>query len=635
MGEPTIEARLAAVPELVFRRAVLVLAEPATTVRDAIRAALPLVSYALARANDDAALAHTLAARIEEAATSTAQVASLVTWALDAPEPDAATAAGRGDGVAPRLFGARLEGAVIAVRDASGADGDAARRIVEALAVGFVATLREDLRAGRMTAGLTDMTFPTPASTSADALAGAADADAVFATGAASGARTDRVASTIAGAFEHRPEATRAPATGDRTGAARAAPRSRAAETRRPSMRRTTSGFVLSLWIGIGTGLLVFGVWPKSDRGADAAVEPAAAAVARAPGDDAPPPPAAPGETPLAEHASPGTDAGVHRTVLFVGRDQTTAMRMANELAHVGRDAPSHATVEVRDTPSAVEALLAARPVGAGVAAILRYDTLDRARQPRASMGEAGKAQGTSLRVVAPLFTEEVHLVVRRDSPLGHVHDIRDRRIATGLAGSETEITVAALYDRLFDAALPASTRAFATASAAIDALLRDSTIDVVALVDGRPAAALAALDEATRARLRLLSLDPDHPTTRRATRAYLPAVIDRATYPGWLDADVATLAVMSFLVTSSRQDAAGREAVLALPALLCPGLPALRQVGHPKWGELQPGTTLPTGIPPFDGAGAAFATFTACAAPSLSASPARQAAERTRFTMR
>ncbi len=54
------------------------------------------------------------------------------------------------------------------------------------------------------------------------------------------------------------------------------------------------------------------------------------------------------------------------------------------------------------------------------------------------------------LRVIMPLYNEEIYFVVRADSPLQYVHDIRGARINTGPIGSGTALTTTTLYRSMF-----------------------------------------------------------------------------------------------------------------------------------------------------------------------------------------
>ena len=56
------------------------------------------------------------------------------------------------------------------------------------------------------------------------------------------------------------------------------------------------------------------------------------------------------------------------------------------------------------------------------------------------------------LRVILPLYNEEIYFIVREDSPLNYVHEIRNAKINAGELGSGTALTTTTLYRLMFNA---------------------------------------------------------------------------------------------------------------------------------------------------------------------------------------
>ncbi|HSI56130.1 MAG TPA: TAXI family TRAP transporter solute-binding subunit [Ideonella sp.] len=223
---------------------------------------------------------------------------------------------------------------------------------------------------------------------------------------------------------------------------------------------------------------------------------------------------------------------------------------------------------------------------------IVHYDALQAARRDPAA----------ALRIVSPLFPEEIHLVVRADSPLNFIHQIRHSAINVGPGVAGGTPTGALLYERLFGTPLPATQARSLSWPGALAALAAGTT-DVAVLVDAQPSAWLAELPPATRAGLKPLALDPARPESRRALQSFLPATLREPLGPRAASgAGTRTLAVMSFLVASEAGPAAASapaaDALIPLAQGLCRELPALRRDGHPKWREVQPALELPVGWP-------------------------------------
>jgi TRAP transporter TAXI family solute receptor len=192
------------------------------------------------------------------------------------------------------------------------------------------------------------------------------------------------------------------------------------------------------------------------------------------------------------------------------------------------------------------------------------------------------------LRVVLPLYNEEIYFVVRADSPLNFVHEIRGQRINAGELGSGTALTTSTLYRLMFSDALTEATTTFLSNEDALLKLIDEKSVDVVAIVAGQPAKILADMKPEARQFIRLLKVDPQQPSTRAALRTYFPATVRASSYPNILAEDVAGFAVRAFLVTYDYNVKHSRDALAALAQSLCQNFAALQSKGHPKWREVQ-----------------------------------------------
>jgi hypothetical protein len=198
------------------------------------------------------------------------------------------------------------------------------------------------------------------------------------------------------------------------------------------------------------------------------------------------------------------------------------------------------------------------------------------------------------LRVLTPLFPDTVLFVVPADSPLKFIRDLRGRRLSIGPVQGDGSYTVRAIYRQLFGAEL-AEPRQLDDDQALAE-LVGFRSIDAMAVVVPRASTWWESLEPRTAQRLRLLTLDPNHPTDRRLLQALgTPAVRTAANATRRTSATTPT--VMSFLVAPGEGDA-DAERLTAMANSLCRELPALRRKGHPQWLELQPAAQLDTGWP-------------------------------------
>jgi TRAP transporter TAXI family solute receptor len=192
------------------------------------------------------------------------------------------------------------------------------------------------------------------------------------------------------------------------------------------------------------------------------------------------------------------------------------------------------------------------------------------------------------LRVVVPLYNEEIYFVVRADSNLHWVHEIHGQRINAGETGSGTALTTSTLHRLLFGEAMPDATTTFLSNEAALIKLIDDKTVDVVAIVAGQPAKLLVEMKPEARQFIRLLKVDPTHPSTRAALKTYFAATVRAESYPNILAEDVPAFAVRAFLVTYDYNLDKTKQSLAKFTRALCRNFGTLQSKGHPKWREVQ-----------------------------------------------
>jgi hypothetical protein len=301
----------------------------------------------------------------------------------------------------------------------------------------------------------------------------------------------------------------------------------------------------------------------------------ASAAPAPAPRVAAAPADAAASAVPAAAPAP----ANVGRFEVLAIAGDATQSRIARELA-AAMSAESH-TGTVVGLPAGAALLGALKAPGR--LAMMRYDALRTARGTAAP----------PLRVLTPLFPEAVLFVVRADSPLKSVHDLKGRRLSIGPAAGDDARTVRAVYRGLFGA--PPKDPPALGRDAALAELVAFRSIDAMAVVVPDAAQWWASLDPGTARRLRLLVLDQNHPTGRSLLKS--PGMATLKVNPARKGKPTATPAVMTFLVASGDGDA-DVERLTAMARSLCQALPRLREQGHPQWRDVQFVAPADTGWP-------------------------------------
>ena len=192
------------------------------------------------------------------------------------------------------------------------------------------------------------------------------------------------------------------------------------------------------------------------------------------------------------------------------------------------------------------------------------------------------------LRVIMPLYNEEIYFVVRADSPMNFVHEIKDAKINAGPIGSGTALTTATLYRLMFNETLPEARASFQTNEEALVKLISDKSVDVVALVLGQPAKLLTDMKPEVREFIKLLKVDPNHPTTKSALRTYFPAIVRATNYPNLINENIAAYSVKAYLVTYDYNLKDTKSYLARFARSLCQNFAALQTSGHPKWKEVE-----------------------------------------------
>lgn len=194
----------------------------------------------------------------------------------------------------------------------------------------------------------------------------------------------------------------------------------------------------------------------------------------------------------------------------------------------------------------------------------------------------------TPLRLILPLYNEEIYFVARRDAPFDHVHEIRDKRIAMGPLGSGTALTSATLYRALFGAGVADDKARFVSNEEGLSSLVTDRSVDVVIVVAGQPAKVFSEMKPEARSLIKLLRFDPGAPGGEEVLKTYFNATIRQSNYPNLLTEDVPSLAVKAFLITYNYEQAHTRQYLADFARSLCDNFGRLQAEGHPKWKEVK-----------------------------------------------
>jgi TRAP transporter TAXI family solute receptor len=208
---------------------------------------------------------------------------------------------------------------------------------------------------------------------------------------------------------------------------------------------------------------------------------------------------------------------------------------------------------------------------------------LDRAAGGNAEAGRIIRP----LRVILPLYNTEIHYVVRADSPLNYLHDIRNAKINGGLLGSGAALITHTLYRMMFGGPIPEANASFLSNEEALVKLISDKSVDVVVVAAGQPAPLIANMKPEAQKFIKLLKFDPEHPSSKLPLTVYSHSVVNASSYPNLLRESFTTIAVGAFLVTYDYNLEGTINNLVRFSRSLCQSFSTLQAQGHPKWREV------------------------------------------------
>lgn len=191
------------------------------------------------------------------------------------------------------------------------------------------------------------------------------------------------------------------------------------------------------------------------------------------------------------------------------------------------------------------------------------------------------------LRVILPLYNTEIHYIVRADSPMNYLHDIRDAKINGGLVGSGAALITHTLYRMMFNGPMPEANASFLSNEEALVKLIGDKSVDVVVVAAGQPAPLIANMKPEAQKFIKLLKFDPNHPSSRQPLTIYSYSTVNAASYPNLLTESFTTIAVGAYLVTYDFGLESTVNHLTRFARALCQNFSTLQSQGHPKWREV------------------------------------------------
>lgn len=272
---------------------------------------------------------------------------------------------------------------------------------------------------------------------------------------------------------------------------------------------------------------------------------------------------------------------------IVTGSERGTYIEIGRDLAKYVAD-PAGIDLEVLSSKGSAENVQRMRYEPGVKFALVQSDVyqafLDQSKGGSAEAGEIIRP----LRLIMPLYDEEIYFVTRADSPLKFIHEIKGKKIGVGAIGSGTALTSGTLYRLMFNEGIAPANAQYLSNEDALVKLTVDKSIDVAIIVAGQPAKLFTGMKAGASQFIKILQLDPKAPETARAMKTYFPATLRAASYPTWLTADVPTLTVKAFLVTYDYGLQTTTKNLVSFADSICSNFSTLQAQGHPKWKEVK-----------------------------------------------
>lgn len=208
--------------------------------------------------------------------------------------------------------------------------------------------------------------------------------------------------------------------------------------------------------------------------------------------------------------------------------------------------------------------------------AIVQYDVL----QHEDKSGFFRKNKSKDIKMVFPLYDEEIHILARKGSDINTFADLMDKKVVVGVENSGTWISMSNLQRK--------TKMRWNSVAKGFDDGLKDliaGKADALVYVAGSPTKKLGRLSEGASSFIKLIPI----PVNAELSKIYTPTTIKANVYD-WIEEDVQTYSIKSILVSyNSQKGTKEYKAINKLVKIILTNLDDLKSLGHPKWKEVCP----------------------------------------------
>ena len=169
--------------------------------------------------------------------------------------------------------------------------------------------------------------------------------------------------------------------------------------------------------------------------------------------------------------------------------------------------------------------------------------------------GKGNPEDKIAIRSLGAIYTNHMHFITHKDSPIRTVHDLKGKRVSTGSPGSGTEVKTTKILAAFGIHVDKDIKRERLGANESVNAF-KDRKLDVIGWDGGIPTGAVLDLAATPGLSIKMIPCaEALADLEKKYPGSYYPTIIPKGTYPG-IDDDVPSIGHTNLFITMAKMDA-------------------------------------------------------------------------------
>jgi len=169
--------------------------------------------------------------------------------------------------------------------------------------------------------------------------------------------------------------------------------------------------------------------------------------------------------------------------------------------------------------------------------------------------GKGNPEDKIAIRSLGAIYTNHMHFITHKDSPIRTVHDLKGKRVSTGSPGSGTEVKTTKILAAFGIHVDKDIKRERLGANESVNAF-KDRKLDVIGWDGGIPTGAVLDLAATPGLSIKMIPCaEALADLEKKYPGSYYPTIIPKGTYPG-IDYDVPSIGHTNLFITMAKMDA-------------------------------------------------------------------------------